>query len=139
MPIDAQSELRPVVVVVDANLSVQRNVAELLRPLPARVVGFSTAAEFLRTLDAGLAFSCLIADLSLPDQSAVTLLDALKARGITAPTILLSGDSEVHTAVDGMRAGAINCIEKPYLARFLLEQVAPLIDGARPQPYHASK
>ena len=47
----------------------------------------------------------------------------------------MSGDSEIGSTVDAMRAGAVTCIEKPYLARFLLDQVATLVDDAQsPSP-----
>lgn len=130
MPIDAPSEQRPLIAVLDGNAGVRAGVQALLRTLPARVAGFGTAAEFLAALDAGLAPTCLVVDLALPDMSAVVLLERLKAAGRSIPTILLSGDAEIASAVDAMRAGALNCIEKPYLARFLLQQVAPLIDDA---------
>jgi len=132
MPIDAPSENRPVVVVLDANISVRTGVETLLRSLPARVVGFANATLFLAALDSGLSPACLVVDLELPDVSAVVLLGMLKQRGRWIPTILLSGDSEISSTVDAMRAGAVTCIEKPYLARFLLAQVAPLIDDAKP-------
>ena len=131
MPIDAPSENRPVVVVLDANASVRSAAQAALRSLPARVLGYASAAEFLAALDEGLSPACLIADVALPDLPAVALLGELKARDRRIPTILLSGDSEIAGTVDAMRAGAITCIEKPYLARFLLAQVAPLIDDAQ--------
>ena len=134
MPIDAQSANRPVIVVLDANVSVRSGVEALLRTLPARVVGFATAHEFLAALDAGLSPACLVADLELADLPIVTLLETLKTRGCWLPTILLSGEAEISSTVDAMRAGAVTCIEKPYLARFLLAQVAPLIDESQPAP-----
>ena len=134
MPIDAPSANRPIVVVLDASASVRNSVESLLRTLAVQVVGFATAREFLAAAEHGLTAACLIADLSLPDMQTVALLGELKARGCAVPTILMSGDSEIATTVDAMRAGAVTCIEKPYLARFLLDQVAPLIDDAQSPP-----
>jgi len=119
---------RPTVVVLDANIAVRSGVEALLRTLPTHVAGFASAGEFLAALDRGMQPDCLVLDLSLPDLSAVALLAELKRRSRSIPTILLSGDSEIDSAVEAMRAGAITCIEKPYIARFLLEQVAPLVD-----------
>ena len=134
MPIDAPSANRPVIVVLDASPAVRINVELLLRVLAVQVVGFGTAREFLAAVDQGLAPACVIADLALPDMPAVTLLGELKAKGLVVPTILMSGDSEIASTVDAMRAGAVTCIEKPYLARFLVDQVSPLIDDALPTP-----
>lgn len=128
MPIDAPTD-SPMIVVLDANVSVRSGVEALLRTLRARVVGYATGRDFLAALDRGLVPVCLVADLALPDLNIVDLLAEIKARGHSLPTILLSGDAEIAATVDAMRAGALTCIEKPYLARFLLDQVAPLIDA----------
>jgi len=125
---------RPTVVVLDANIAVRSGVEALLRTLHTHVAGFASAGEFLAALDRGLQPDCLVVDLSLPDLSAVALLAELKRRARPIPTILLSGDSEIDSAVEAMRAGAITCIEKPYIARFLLEQVAPLLDDSGVAP-----
>lgn len=134
MPIDAISDNRPVITVLDPSSSVRAAVEALLRPLPARITGFATAGEFLLALDDGLVPACLIADAALPDMPAARLLAQLKERGRALPTIiLLASDADVSNTVDAMRAGAITCIEKPYMARFLVAQVAPLVDD-RPAP-----
>lgn len=138
MPIDAPSANRPVIVVLDASPAVRKSVELLLRVLAAQVEGFETAREFLAAIDRGLMPACLIADLALPDMQIATLLGELKSKGLAVPTILMSGDAEIGSTVDAMRAGAVTCIEKPYLARFLVDQVSPLIDDALPAPSRPS-
>lgn len=122
---------RPTVAVLDANVAVRSGIEALLRTLAAHVRGYASAAEFLAGLERGLEPACLVVDLALPDLSVAALLGELKRRDKTVPTILLSGDAEIDSAVGAMRAGAITCIEKPYVARFLLEQVAPLLEDSR--------
>lgn len=132
MAIDAPADNRPVIAVVDANAAVRSGVEALLRPLAARVIGFSSAREFLSALAGGLSPSCLVLDVGLPDMPPGSLLGEIRAQERWIPTILLAGDAELSSTVEAMRAGAITCIEKPYMARFLLAQVAPLVDDAQP-------
>ncbi len=123
-----------VVAVVDASPATRPAVAALLHGRGVAVPGFGTAAAFLKAMADGLLPTCLIADLTLPDLPTFTLLDVLRERQQFVPTILLSGDSEIPSAVDAMRAGAITCIEKPYLARFLLEHLVPLLESDPADP-----
>lgn len=130
MYISQPPDARPVVAVLDASDAVRTGVEELLRVLPATVIGFADAATLITALECGLRPVCLIADLGLAECSPGKLLETLKFRGLTMPTILLFGDAEIACAVSAMRAGAMTCIEKPYLARFLVEQVSPLLEDA---------
>jgi FixJ family two-component response regulator len=121
------------VCVVDPDAAVRRSVAELLRPLGAQVAGYATAREFLARLPDAVP-ACLVAESRLPDMSGIALLQELKARGLGIPTILLSADGDVRGAVTAMRAGALDFIEKPYIDRALVTQVAPIleVDDRRP-------
>ena len=85
------------------------------------------ADELLDVIDAT---DCrvLIAELKLPGNSGLELLAEMNARGRLVPTILLSEDSDVGTAVNAMRAGAADFIEKPVIGRILLRRVKDAID-----------
>ncbi len=123
----------PLVCVVDPDAAVRRSVTVLLRALGAAVEGYSTARDFLAHLPQAVPV-CVVTESELPDMSGVALLQELKARGLGIPTILLSHDADVTHAVAAMRAGALDYIEKPYIDRALVTQVAPIldVDGARP-------
>jgi len=115
------------VCVVDPDPAVRRSVAALLRSLGAEVEGYATAREFLARLPTAVPV-CVVAESRLPDMSGVALLQELRARGLKIPTILLSTDADVSGAVAAMRAGALDFIEKPYIDRALVTQVAPILD-----------
>ena len=123
---DCHSTSAGLVYVVDGDPDVRARVRSLLAPLGAEVRAFATAAEVL----AGIAQSrpsCLIADAHLSDLGGLELLSALRERALRVPTILLSRDDDVALAVAAMRAGAVDFIEKPFVERALLNQVAPLL------------
>lgn len=123
----------PLVCVVDPDPRVRRTVAGLMQALGAEVYGYATAREFL----AGLAVAvpvCLIAEAHLPDMTGLALLQEVRSRGLNIPTILLSGDADVTSAVTAMRAGALDFVEKPFIDRVLVAQIRPILelDGQRP-------
>lgn len=124
---------RPVVCVADPDPAVRERVRALLGVIGADVRGFSDGAELLAALidPAGqglpLPIACIVADARLQGLPGLALLDELRRRGLRIPTILLSAEADVTTAVGAMRAGALDFIEKPYVDRALLNQVAPLL------------
>jgi two-component system response regulator FixJ len=91
------------------------------------VSSFGSAEELLDVIDTT---DCrvLITELALPGKSGLELLAEMNARGRLVPTILLSEDSDVGTAVNAMRAGAMDFIEKPVIGRILLRRVKDAID-----------
>jgi two-component system, LuxR family, response regulator FixJ len=113
--------------VVDPDSATRRSVAALLSALGAQVEGYATAREFFARLPTAVPV-CVVADNRLPDMSGVALLQELRARGLRIPTVLLSADADVNGAVAAMRAGAVDFIEKPYIDRALVTQVAPILD-----------
>ncbi|MBS0376360.1 MAG: response regulator [Proteobacteria bacterium] len=122
----------PLVCVVDPDAASRRRVATLLGSLGAAVESFATARAFLARLPRAMPV-CLIAEARLPDMSGLALLQELRARGLGIPTILLAADADVGAAVEAMRAGALDFIEKPLIDRALVTQVAPILedDGHR--------
>ena len=126
-PVEIPLRHAALVCVIDPDPAVRRSVAALLGALGAEVEGFATAREFLARLPTEMP-ACIVAENRLPDMSGVALLQELRARGLRIPTILLSADADVSGAVTAMRAGALDFIEKPYIDRALVTQVAPILD-----------
>lgn len=122
----------PLVCIVDPDAASRRRVAELLGSLGAEVEAFATAREFLARLPRAMPV-CVITEARLPDMPGLALLQELRARGLGIPTILLATDADVGAAVEAMRAGALDFIEKPLIDRALVSQVAPILedDGRR--------
>jgi DNA-binding response OmpR family regulator len=71
----------------------------------------------------GQRYDLVLADLSLPDGTALELLDALQAARITVPVIVITGVGNLEIAVDAMRRGAIDYAVKPLIGDDLLSKI----------------
>lgn len=125
-PVENLAAHRALVYVVDTDPRVRASVASLLATLGAEVRTYASAADALGDIG-DVPPNVLIADSHLPDLGGVELLGVLRQRGLRIPTVLLSKEDDVAFAVAAMRAGAVDFIEKPYVDRALLNQVAPLL------------
>lgn len=93
--------------------------------LPAR--GFPSATEFLRNLpDEGR--GCVITDLRMPEMDGVELIRALRKRGSILPVVVVTGHADVTKAVDAMKAGAADFIEKPFESDLILRLVRACLE-----------
>lgn len=118
------------VYVADADARVRENVRRLLAGIGADVRTCGDGAGLLAQLAAGPPPTAIVADMQLPGLGGLELLRELAARGLKVPTILLTGEADVSTAVVAMRAGAIDYIEKPHIDRALLKHVSRLLHGS---------
>ena len=84
--------------------------------------GFAGAAEALAALAADMP-DLLVTDLRMPGMDGLDLLRAVKARSADLPVILLTGHGDVGHAVQAMRAGAEDFLEKPYDAAHLVSVI----------------
>lgn len=111
-----------VVHVVDDEEPVRKSLAFLLTMAGFTVrvhesaKGFMAAAPSLRN-------SCLVTDLRMPDMTGVELLRALQTAQVMIPTIVITGHGDVPMAVEAMKAGAIDFIEKPFADSVLIEAI----------------
>src|SRR5688500_8114612 len=81
---------------------------------------FASAADFLDGLD-GLKPGCILLDLRMPDMDGFTLMQTLRDRGIDWPVIVMTGAGDVPVAVQSMKLGAVEFLEKPI-------RIAPLLE-----------
>ena len=104
---------QPTVYVVDDDASIRELVEWLMRRERIPVATFASARAFLEAYVPG-APGCLVLDLYLPGMSGLDLQRDLAARGIAMPVIFLSGRADVPKAVQAVKDGAIDFIEKPF-------------------------
>ncbi len=83
---------------------------------------FGCATEFLERCDA-LRPGCLVLDLVLPDVSGIALQRELTLRGITIPIIFVTNKGQVANAVEAMRQGAFNFLEKSFSNLELMDNI----------------
>ena len=111
-----------VVHIVDDDEAVRQSLAFLLSTagIPVRV--YESATSFLAglpTLQAG----CLITDVRMPDMTGLELLRQLRGKGIKLPVIVITGHGDSPLAVEAMRCGALDFIEKPFAEESILRAV----------------
>ena len=110
------------VFVVDDDDAALHSLIMLLESHGLSAEGFASAQAFLEAFDP-TARGCLITDLRLPGMGGVALIRALKAVGCILPVIVVTGHADVGQAVDAMKAGATDLVEKPYESDLILRLV----------------
>jgi two-component system response regulator FixJ len=124
---DSRPETDSVLYVVGGTEEDRRSLGALLSRLGREVRNKSSAEELLETLTPARPF-VLVSTISLPGMDGMELLRELRNRGIPAPTILISDQSDIPTAVDAIRAGAADFIERPFIDRVLLRRVQSALE-----------
>ena len=115
-----QSE--PTVFIVDDDPSVLKGLSRLMKSVKLNVETYSSAQEFLDSYNP-VQPGCLLIDMRMPGISGLELQEILQSRNILIPTIIITGYGEVTDAVQAMKKGAIDFIEKPFNGQYLLDQV----------------
>lgn len=111
----------PVVFVVDDDEAFRDSVRVLLAAAGLASEGYPSAAEFLEGYQD--VPGCLLLDVRMPGTSGLVLQDELAARGMRVPIVFVTGHGDVPMAVEAMKKGAVDFIEKPYRDEELLERV----------------
>ena len=119
-----------VVYVVDDDDAVRNAVSLLFRTADLRVQTFSSAAAFLEQADLERR-CCLLLDIRMPGMTGTDLHDELIGRGVRAPVIFITGHGDIPMAVEAMRKGAYDFIEKPFDDERLLSQVLAALDDQK--------
>ncbi len=102
----------PIIFVVDDDSRVRQGIRDLLETDGRIVEDFDSCESFLKAYRPGLE-ACLLVDAYLPGMTGLELLQQLQARGDRLPAIMITGNSDVPMAVQAMKAGASDFIEKP--------------------------
>jgi FixJ family two-component response regulator len=99
--------------VVDDEPDMRQALTRLFRSVGMNVVTYGLAREFLEAYRPGTA-GCLVLDVLMPGMTGLELQRELNARRIALPVVFLSGAAHVSIAVEAMRAGATDFLEKPF-------------------------
>ncbi|PKU23011.1 chemotaxis protein CheB [Telmatospirillum siberiense] len=120
----------PIIFVVDDDRHVRQAIREVLEEDGRTVEDFATCEAFLEAYQPGHE-ACLVIDAYLPGMSGLELLNRLNGEGHRLPAIMITGYSDVPTAVQAMKAGALDFIEKPIGSGDLLACVARALELSR--------
>jgi len=124
MPADA------IVHVIDDDAAVRESVEFLLRASGIAARTYDSASAFLDALPT-VESGCIVTDVRMPGISGIDLLRRLGEMRITIPVIVITGHGDVPLAVEAMKVGAIDFIEKPFEDELLLESVRSALNRSR--------
>ena len=118
-----------VVDVLDDDEAVRHSLAFLFEcaGLPART--YASPFAFL-AVAAGLRTGCVVTDVRMPDMDGLALQQRLLELGIRLPVVVITGHGDVPVAVQALKAGAADFIEKPFDDEALLATVRAALDGS---------
>lgn len=116
------NERDAVLFVVDDDAAMRRSLAYLFDASGWQVQSFASAHDFLERYD-GHVPGCLVLDVRMPLMSGLGLQQALKERGNHLPIIFLTGHGDLAMAVQAMKTGACDFLEKPCKDQALLDAV----------------
>jgi two-component system, LuxR family, response regulator FixJ len=111
-----------IVHVIDDDEALRDSLAFLLRAAQIEVRTYASAVAFLDALPDARA-SCVITDVRMPGMSGIDLLRRLQELKIGMPVIVITGHGEVPLAVEAMKIGALDFLEKPFDDDVLLTSV----------------
>lgn len=116
------ADAEPTVFVVDDDPGVRDAVRLLLRSVGLPALQFASAAEFLQEFDPD-APGCIVLDLRMPGMSGRELQKRLLEMGSRTPIIFVTAHGDVPTAVDAVKDGAVDFIQKPFPDQKLLDMI----------------
>lgn len=116
--------------IVDDEEPVRQSLSFLLAASGWRSRKYASAVEFLAT-ENDLDDACLITDLRMSEMSGIDLLRHLRKDGNALPVIVVTGHGDVVAAVEAMKAGASDFIEKPFSEETILATLARVCAAAQ--------
>lgn len=111
-----------IVHVVDDQPAMLRLVAELVESVSLKAATYESAKDFLNRYFPRPC-ECLVSDVRMPEMGGLEFYHALRAKGYVLPVIFITGYAEVGTAVEAMKAGAFDYVEKPFQHQTFLDKV----------------
>lgn len=115
-------ESEPIIYIVDDDKAIRDSLALLMKSIGYDTKPYDSAEIFLNEADL-YAPGCLIVDIRMQGISGLELQQLLNNKGIKMPVIIITGHGDVPMAVQAMKAGAIDFLEKPYDNELLVTRI----------------
>ncbi len=122
--------VRPIVFVVDDDISVRESLESLMVAAGWRAELFASAQEFLARPRSQCP-SCLVLDVSLPDLNGLELQKRIAGARTDMPIIFITGRGDIPMTVQAMKAGAIEFLTKPFTPEVLLSAIENALERSR--------
>lgn len=111
-----------VVHVIDDDEAMRDSLAFLLDTAGLKARTYESALQFLEALEAAPA-GVIVTDIRMPGMTGLELVRRLKTRGCAYPVIMITGHGDVPLAVEAMKAGVVDFLEKPFEEDALLAAI----------------
>lgn len=121
---------QPIVYFVDDDEGIRISMQALLTMEGFRTQLYASGRELLADAD-HLAYGCMVVDFKMPEMSGLQLVSEIRARGCQMPFLLISGCATISMAVEAMKLGAVNIIEKPFDPPDFLDSVRATLEESR--------
>jgi two-component system response regulator FixJ len=108
-----------IVHIIDDDEAMRDSLSFLLETAEYKSLTYDSAVTFLAALPT-LAPGCIITDVRMPEMSGIELVRRLHEQGVAYPVIVITGHADVPLAVEAMKAGVVDFIEKPFDDEVLL-------------------
>lgn len=112
------AEAQRLVHLVDDDEDIRRSASFMLRTANLIVKTYASGPELLGVKD--LPSGCILLDIRMPEMTGLEVQAELKRRGQLLPVVIMTGHGDVGLAVEAMKAGAVDFIEKPFEKAVLL-------------------
>ena len=112
----------PTIFVVDDDDAVRDSLSDLIDSVGLEVATYPSAHEFLGDYD-NAQRGCLVLDIRMPGMSGLELQERLNERGSALPIVFITGHGDVPMAVEAMKRGAVDFIQKPFRDQELLDRI----------------
>nr|WP_256465638.1 response regulator FixJ [Bradyrhizobium sp. 138] len=119
------------VYVIDDDAAMRDSLNFLLDSAGFGVTLFDDALAFLDALP-GLSFGCVVSDVRMPGLDGIELLKRMKAQQSAFPIVIMTGHGDVPLAVEAMKLGAVDFLEKPFDDDRLIAMIESAIRQAEP-------
>ena len=120
----------PIVHVIDDDADVRQSLSFLLGTAGLAVRVHESAVAFLKVLP-DIENGCVVTDVRMPGMDGIELQRRLKAEKSTLPVIVMTGHGDIALAVEAMKAGAVDFIEKPFDDEVLLRAIKAALAKVR--------
>lgn len=113
---------KPVVYIVDDDDGMRRALTVLMTTVGYQPLAFARPGEFLAKYDPNQT-SCLVLDVRMPEMSGLEVQQHLNRNGSMLPVILVTGHGDVPMAVQAMKDGAFDFLQKPFRDQDLIDRI----------------